>query len=365
MSQPNAPITELSQVDPDWLSSTLKANGHLTQGRIESVTHEILKKAKYSDIVRFRVTYSATATGEKGVLPPTALILKLRKPGGKTKRSALFARREFEFYSRVNGAMDTAPTARCYDAVFQPQSGHYHFLLEDLSATHAHVGNPLPPSVPECEQIVECVARFHAAWWDHPRVGTEIGRPFHEERHSKRADTIKKRTDKFLALLGDRISTSRRELLLDLCAVFPRLLERQSAGPMTITHGDAHFQNFLIAPGRTDCRIIDWEAWEIAPATDDMAFMMAVLWFSERRRRLEQDLLQRYHRALLASDVRDYSWDACWNDYRLSLVKHLCTPVYQWVNGVRPVVWWSNLERILTSYEDLGCAEILDQLKGK
>ena len=365
MSQPNSPITELSQIDPDWLSSTLTANGHLTQGRIESVTHETVMKSKYSDIMRLRVSYSATATFEKEAALPTTLILKLRKPGGVKKRSTLFARREFAFYSRIIRAMDSPPAARCYDAVFEPLTGHYHFLLEDLSATHAHVGNPLPPSLPECEQIVECAARFHAAWWDHPRIGTKIGRPFLDERHSKRADTIKNRTDKFLALLGDRISVPRREVLLDLSAVYPRLLERQSAGHLTITHGDAHFQNFLIAPGRTDCRIIDWEAWEIAPATDDMAFMMAVLWFSERRRRLEQDLLQRYHRALLASDVRDYSWDACWNDYRLSVVKHLCTPVYQWVNGALPAVWWNNLERILTSYEDLGCAEILDQLKGK
>ena len=128
-------------------------------------------------------------------------------------------------------------------------------------------------------------------------------------------------------------------------------------------NGDAHYQNFLIARDGTDCRIIDWEDWELAPATDDLAFLMAVLWFAERRQRLEQTLLRRYHESLTAAGVKNYSWVTLWTDYRLSVVKYLCKPLFQWVNGVSTSLWWDNLERVLTSYEDLGCAEIMAQLK--
>lgn len=357
------PISELSRVDPDWLTGTLATNGHLTAGRVESVKHVVLKTSKFLDVVRLQVGYSADASCESRAVPPTKLILKFGKPDREIKRSLIFAHREFEFYNSITRSMDSPPTARCYDATFEPQSGGFHFLLEDLSATHTHVGNPLPPSVLECEQIVECLARFHAAWWNDSRIGTEIGRPYGEERSSKRMVNIQRRTDRFLRLLGDRISPARRVALLDQCALYPRLLERQGAGHLTIIHGDAHSQNFLIAAGRSDCRIIDWEDWELAPPTDDLAYMIAVRWFAERRERVEQDLLRRYHCVLIAAGVRDYSWDAFWSDYRLSVVKHLCTPTYQWVTGVPAATWWNNLERILMSYEDLACAQIIELLK--
>jgi len=74
-------------------------------------------------------------------------------------------------------------------------------------------------------------------------------------------------------------------------------------------------------------------------------------------------LLRRYHESLMAAGVRDYAWDALWADYRLSVVKYLCKPVFQWANGVSTTIWWDNLERVLTAYEDLGCGEIMSQLK--
>ena len=363
MAQPKTPLSDLSQIEANWLTATLTANGHLTQGCVAHVRCEMLKKSKYSDIAQLQVSYSADARISTGGMLPATLLLKLGKSSSAPQRNALFARREFEFYSRIAPAMKASIAACSFDAAFEQQTGRYHFLLEDLTGTHTHVANPLPPSIPECEQIVECLARLHAAWWNDPRIGKEIGKPFVEERHSKRASTIKKRTGKFLELLDDRIAGSRRNTLRDLPAVYPRLLERQGRGHLTITHGDAHAQNFLISRMRADCRIIDWEAWEVAPATDDLAFMMAVLWFSERRKRLERELLRRYHGALVAAGVGNYSWDSLWSDYQLSAIKHLCTPVYQWINGVRPAVWLNNLERILTSYEDLGCAELMEELK--
>lgn len=70
------------------------------------------------------------------------------------------------------------------------------------------------------------------------------------------------------------------------------------------------------------------------------------------------------HRTLMAAGTGDYSWDALWNDYRLSVVKRLCTPICHWANGIAPAVWSNNLERTLTAYEDLGYAEIMAQLNG-
>lgn len=365
MTATTRPLSDLGQAGPEWLACALTANGYLTQGRVTHVIRNVWKRSFYSLVARLKVGYSTDARWKDGHAPPVAMILKFPRPDRLGKRLALYSRREFEFYRFVAPRMAQAPAAQCYDTAFDATSGGYHFLMEDISATHTHSRNPVPPSTPDCERIVECLARLHAAWWNDARLGTDFGKPFLDEQGSKRIISIAPHTHRLLAFLGDRASASRRKVLLDLCAAVPELLQRQAAGPLTITHGDAHGENFLFAPGSTDCRLIDWECWEVGPATDDLAYMMAVRWFAQRRQLLEQKLLRRYHEALVAAGVADYSWDSCWSDYRLSVIKLIARPVFEWSYGVVPERWWNDLERVLTAYEDLGCTDIMAQLKAQ
>ena len=76
---------------------------------------------------------------------------------------------------------------------------------------------------------------------------------------------------------------------------------------------------------------------------------------------MEQTLLRRYHAALAAGGVERYSWADCWRDYRLAVIRELFVPVWQWSSGIQAGVWWSNLEKIWMAFEDLGCAELLDE----
>jgi hypothetical protein len=109
-----------------------------------------------------------------------------------------------------------------------------------------------------------------------------------------------------------------------------------------------------------DVRLIDWEDWSIDTATDDLAYMMAMLWYPDRRRRIERPLLDRYHAALLAQGVGGYDRQALDDDYRLSVLWLIMRPVAQDANDIPPRVWWPNLERIFLAVEDLGCRELLD-----
>jgi Ecdysteroid kinase-like family len=57
---------------------------------------------------------------------------------------------------------------------------------------------------------------------------------------------------------------------------------------------------FLPRDGRgKEVKLIDWENWSIDTATDDLAYMMAMLWYPDRRRRMEGSLLDLYHATLL------------------------------------------------------------------
>jgi len=55
--------------------------------------------------------------------------------------------------------MPDPPSVRCYDAVYSPEIGHAHLLLEDVSKTHFR-SRGLPPLKQDCERFVDCLANF-------------------------------------------------------------------------------------------------------------------------------------------------------------------------------------------------------------
>ena len=71
-------------------------------------------------------------------------------------------------------------------------------------------------------------------------------------------------------------------------------------------------------------------------------------------------MLHRYCEALASNGVTRYSFDALWEDYRLSVIWRLGVPVWQSSVELGPWIWWSHLERILSAFDDLGCEELLE-----
>ena len=74
---------------------------------------------------------------------------------------------------------------------------------------------------------------------------------------------------------------------------------------------------------------------------------------------MERPLLDRYHAVLVAHGVRGYDRRALEDDYRLSVLWQIATPIYQAVNNIPPVIWWNNLERILLAVDDIDCRALL------
>jgi hypothetical protein len=87
--------------------------------------------------------------------------------------------------------------------------------------------------------------------------------------------------------------------------------------------------------------------------------MIAIHWYPDRRRRWEQRLLDVYHTTLAEHGVGGYDRRALQEDYRLSVLWQITTPVWQAVDNIPPVIWWNNLERILLAVDDLGRRDLL------
>ena len=167
----------------------------------------------------------------------------------------------------------------------------------------------------------------------------------------------------FFDALGDELPREERRLFEKSLSALVRLWAPLFAGKgLTLVHGDAHLGNLLFPhdPEEYKALLIDWQFWNALRATNDLAFMVGPHWSRGTREALERYLLQRYHSCLTRLGVRSYSWDTLLRDYRLSLVDHLFTPMWQWSVGLGRNVWYHNMRRALSAFHDWRCEELLE-----
>ncbi len=344
-------------ISPESLTLSLRRAGVLCGGRVSSIDAEVSHTTIASQITRLRLAYEGDSEGA-----PAALILKIVLPE-RIAKDWSGGRREVEFYRDVAPATPPGVLPRCFDVEWNHETQHWRLLLEDLGESHTIVTIwPLPPTLPDCERIVRAWARFHAYWLDNPRLGRSIGSWASAEAIDEGLKRLAAEVVEFDDRMGDRLPRERRDLYAQLLDRAPRLIKRtESRRGVTVTHGDAHVWNcFLPRDGGSDVRLFDWSEWDLGVATQDLAYMMAVHWYPDRRRRMERSLLDVYHAALLMHGVKDYDRQALDDDYRLSALWHVATPIWQAGFNVPTVIWWNNLERIHMAIEDLGCRELLE-----
>ena len=342
--------------DAARLTAALRAAGVLGTARVVDVAAMALPIKKLrSHTFRLRLDYEGPAGDAPG-----SIILKtghLDDAG----RPAYPNLRETAFYRDIAPALPKGLVPCCFEAAAATDDSAWHLLLEDLTDSHFVATEwPLPPTTAHCEEMVQTLARVHAAWWDDPRLGVTVGRWFDEAVWFGQFSSV---LERFTERHGEILPPERRELYALLLERAPQLLARyDSRRNLTIIHGDAHAWNFFLPrPGGNEtARLLDWEGWSLSTATDDLAYMMAMLWYPDRRRRIEQPLLDLYHAALVAHGVAGYDRQALADDYRLSALWLITRPVWQATAGIAARVWWNNLERIFLAVDDLGCRELLD-----
>lgn len=341
----------------EQLTEALRRSGVLGDGRVAEVAVEKSFPTVLSHIFRLRLTYEGAADSA-----PQSLILKAGlpdRPGGPW----MGGRHEVAFYAEVASAMPAGLVPRCFDANWDPDTSAWHLLLEDLTESHFVATSwPLPPTIKQSERIIRTRARFQAAWWDHPHLGATVGTWREASAAEQSRQRLAGQFARFADDLGDRLSPGRRDLYARLLEQAPRLTARyHSHRHMTIVQGDAHVWNCFLprTGGADDARLFDWDAWRIDVGTDDLAYMMALHWYPDLRQRSERRLLDCYHDELVARGVRDYDRRALQDDYRLSVLGQVLTPVLHHAMGIPPVIWWNNLERIHFAFDDLGCRELL------
>ena len=163
--------TELDDLTPDVVGAALA--DHMPGVVVDHLEIAAAKRAgegvaSTADRVVVDLTY---APGTGGDLP-NRLILKTMLASPHAPR--VMYENEVRFYREIRDELDIE-TPQVFASHFDPPTGRFGLLLEDLTARGARFPSALEPvSLAELRSILGNLAALHAHFWDSPRFAAEL-----------------------------------------------------------------------------------------------------------------------------------------------------------------------------------------------
>lgn len=311
-----------------WLTAALRSTGVIGESAVTAIDAQPVGQGAgiLCQLYRLTVRYDRPEANA-----PRTIIAKRPTAVPETRGMVTlfrFYEREVRFYQEVAPRVEMR-SARVYYSAFDPASGDFILLLEDLA--DARIGDQLAScSVEDAALTLQEAARLHAAWWQHPKLDGLTWMPVINDQTNKMGLSLYPQAwPVFIERFGHALPEAMRLIGERLGAQINAMLDSLADGPRTICHGDLRLDNLFFGDGaaRPPLTVIDWQITTRATGAYDAGYFIGQSLDPETRRAHERDLLKLYHETLVAGGVRDYSFDRCLEDYRRTLLFCFVYPV--------------------------------------
>ncbi len=307
-----------AEITPRWLSRALQHAGAGQQPVVTDVAANTIAVGEgfAGELARLSLTYDRPSDDA-----PTSMIAKF--PSLHPPTRSLLSRlgvyeREVRFYQELAPELALS-TPRAYLAAWDEEHQRSLLLLEDLS--HLRAGDQLTGcSLEDAEQAITELARFHATFWDSPRLAELHWAP-QWDRGAELFQTT-------YPVLWRRLSKSMAEALppvfMELGEVIgPHIVaikRRLARPPATLAHGDFRLDNMFFDDSTGRISVIDWQGVRVGRGTYDLAYFIATSLTADTRRRWQDTLVSLYHDTLVETGVTGYTVRDCREDYGYALL---------------------------------------------
>jgi len=358
-----------TEITAEWLTTALRKSGAIESSRVTSFDAKVIGEGAglFGQLAKVALTYD-----KAGPSAPSSLIAKFPTTAPENREVAMFFRfyeTEVNFYEQIAEQVELR-TPRCYFSAFEPSNGDYLLLLEDLAP--AQVGDQAAGcSAKHVQLAISELAKFHATWWNSPELDNLDWLPGYDAEWLIQAmeDGYAQAWEPFVEFTKDYLTPE----LADVGKRFGNSIRKitNMAGkdmPTTITHGDFRLDNLFFASpeGGPPFAVIDWQISSKGGGIFDVAkFVCDTLPVADRKA-AERDLVKLYHDTLVGRGVKDYSFEQCWEDYRLSTLFLLIYSVtalgsLDLANERGAELFTTVSKRTLAAITDLKSAELLPE----
>jgi Ser/Thr protein kinase RdoA (MazF antagonist) len=289
---------------------------------VEDIDAAVLSKIMGTTVRSVRVLGRDAGTSSRARLVltgkdvPESVFVKIAAKTAATRLMGELGRlghTEVRFYTQLAPQLSGVPSA--YGAAFDPWTGRYLLVLEDLPAQACEFPDTLHPLSPDhASLIVELLAQLHATFWDRlPRDGRgPLGWLYTPSGDvtSLLTGSLMKTSIKRLAG-RTTIPVGNGRFIADNYRAVAALIDTP---PHTVMHGDAHPGNMYFYGGKAG--LLDWQAVRRGHPSRELAYTLITSLTPEDRRATQHDLLDDYRRALAAAGGPDLDRDDLWLRYR-------------------------------------------------
>jgi hypothetical protein len=275
---------------------------------------------------------------------------------------------EVRFYRQLRGDLDIE-TPAVFAGSFDPATGRFGLLLEDLEARNARFPSALDPvSVDEVRSILGHLATLHAQFWDSPRFGGDLAWVA-----TPTSGGMFEVFDQIgLELIEDQVARNpfKQELIAPLGRSVAEMWDllwkvqaRHTEAPTTLLHGDPHIGNTYLLP---DARggLLDWQLMMRGSWAHDVTYLLVTSLDPGIRRARQRDLLGEYLDRLAGAGASGVPSEAdAFEQYRAAALWGL---VIGWLicppENYGAEITAANISRTVAAVDDLETFAAIDEL---
>ncbi len=340
---------------------------------VEDIDVAVLSKIMGTAVTSVTVIGSDAGTSSRARLAltgndvPESVFVKIAAATAATRLMGELGRlghTEVRFYSQL--APDLSGVPKAHGAAFDPWTGRYLLVLEDLPAESCEFPDTLHPlSIDQASLIVELLAALHATFWDRlpPNGGGPLGWLYTPSGDvtSLLTGSLMKTSMKRLAehtTTPSGIPVEKGRFIADNYRAVAALIDTP---PHTVMHGDAHPGNTYFRDGKAG--LLDWQAVRRGHPSRELAYTLVTSLTPEDRRAAQRDLLDEYRRALSAAGGPELDRDELWLRFRQGALYAYVAPLITAGMGGMQVegIAMEGLRRGVAALDDL---ETIAALKG-
>lgn len=258
---------------------------------------------------------------------------------------------EVRFYSQL--APELAGVPEAYGTAFDPWTGRYLLVLEDLPESCVFPDTLHPLSVDQASLIVELLAALHGTFWERVR---QNGRGPLAWLYTPSGDVTSLLTGSLMKTSMKRLA-ERTPFAVDngrfIADNYRAVAAVIDAAPNTVMHGDAHPGNVYFRDG--EAGLLDWQAVRRGHPSRELAYTLITSLTPEDRQSAQRELLDVYRRALVAHGGPELDRDDLWLRYRQGALYAYVAPLITAGMGGMQVedIATEGLRRGVTALDDL------------
>ncbi|MFN8225569.1 MAG: aminoglycoside phosphotransferase family protein [Mycobacterium sp.] len=229
---------------------------------------------------------------------------------------------EARFYRHLAPDLGDRALPGSYGAGFDPLTGRYVVVLEDMTSSPCQFPDTLHPlDKDQMGQLIECFAHLHATFWGalpvRPGKGSATDKfgwltPPSQDPSNPITPLVMRSSAR---KLKDRTDVGDGAFLWEN---FQAIAEVIDMGPHTVLHGDAHPGNTFFRNGQAG--LLDWQVVRRGHPARDLAYTMVLGMPTDDRRAVQNDLLDTYRQALASAGGPELDRDELFTRYRQCVI---------------------------------------------